>query len=530
MNLMTVIYKKRAFLIDCGLMFPDASTPGVDIIVPRIDFFKDEGIEIDGIVLTHGHEDHIGALGYLLEDLNFPPIWGTPFTLALVEERLKQVGLLKKATLKAIKPPQTFTIGPHRFRTAQVTHSVVDSMGLIIDTPIGTLVHSGDFKMEKEPLDGKNFDENAFRKAGAEGVTLLLSDSTNIERPGWSRPEKEVSVALKDVFKSIRSGKIIVGVFASNIHRVQQIHDAAIHARRKIAFLGRSMLTNIEIAERLGHLKLQQRHVIQAKEIERYNAQEIVLCVTGTQAEPRSVLYRLSLNDHHECRILEGDTVVFSSRHIPGNERNISHLVNNLYRRGAMVIDSDMAAVHASGHAYREEQKLLLEWTRPKLFLPVHGEYRMLVKHLALAKETLADVQGIVAENGDLIEVTKDRISIVGKAPSGKVFLDEAAGDLHEELIRDRLQMAHTGLVVLSVVIDGRRGKIIEGPNFDIRGISDFDTDELRQEVTQRLLELSREARGDEIEVQEELRRSVRRFFRRTSGVKPVVIPLVYEV
>lgn len=530
MNLMVLVHQKRAILIDCGLMFPETFSNGVDIIVPDIQFFHQNEIEVDGIVLTHGHEDHIGAVSFLLEDLQFPKIYGTPFTLALVSERLREQNLHQKAHLVEIRPPQEFQIGKFDLKSIQVTHSVVDSMGLIIDTPVGRIVHSGDFKMDSDPIDGKRIDEGSLIEVGKQGVHLLMSDSTNVERPGWCKSEHEVAKGLLAIFKKITTGKIIVGVFASNIHRIQQIIEAAKKVNRKVAFCGRSIETNVDIAVRLKHLKLDMEDIIALEDIESHDASEIVIIATGTQAEARSALYRMSLNDHPDVRLLPGDTVIMSSRFIPGNEKNISHLINNLYRRGAEVLDADTHNVHASGHAHQEEQKQLIQWTQPKYFLPVHGEYRMLVKHLRLGQEVIPDLEGLVIENGDVAELKKNSFKKVGKVPSGKVFLDEGATDLHEELLKDRRQLGNTGLVVVSLLIDKEKGKILEGPNFDIRGVSEVNTHELRTSLLNHIKTLSKEARGDDVEMKEELRLATRRFFRKQNGVKPVVVPLVYEV
>jgi ribonuclease J len=538
MNMMAFIYRGTAIVIDCGLQFPDSSALGIDIIIPDVRFLIESGIKIEGIVLTHGHEDHIGALPYVVEDLGFPKIYGTPFTLALAEDRLRsfdnaatgKANVFSKTQFVCVQPPANFSIGPFRLKSLQVTHSVVDSMGLIIETPVGNIVHSGDFKIDADPLDGKRIDQAALIKAGKDGVHLLISDSTNVEKDGWSKSEHEIGKGFIDLFQKIKNGKIIIGVFASNIHRIQQIIDAAKVVDRKVAFCGRSIEGNIEIALRLKYLKFNRADTIAATEIEKYDTKKVVVIATGTQAEPRSVLYRMSLNDHPLVRIFPGDTVVFSSRLIPGNEKNISHLMNNLYRRGAEVIDSETANIHASGHAYQDEQEQLIKWTQPKFFLPAHGEYRMLVKHLKLAKHTASKIEGIVSENGDILELTKDSFRKVGRAPSGKIYLDEGATDLHEDLLRDRRQLGNTGLVVVSLVVDKEEGRILEGPNFDIRGVSEVDRDALKDSILKRLLELSREARTDDVEVEEELRRVTRRFFRKENGVKPVVIPLIYEV
>ncbi len=531
MNLMVIIHRKQAILIDCGVMFPDASMPGIDVIVPNVEFLTKANIEIVGIILTHGHEDHIGAIAYVIDDLKYPPVYSSGFTAALAEDRLREAGKLSRTKVHSVKVPGQFEVGPFKIRSIQVTHSIVDSMGLIIETPVGVLVHSGDFKMDTDPLDGRRIDEDALTKAGKKQPLLLMSDSTNVERPGWSKPEAEVGESLRKIISEIRQGKILIAVFASNIHRIQHIADAATKSGRKLGFVGRAMQSNVEVAIRLGHLKLDRKDIILLSDVKKYRPEEVALIVTGTQAEPRSALYRMSLNDHPDVDILPGDTVIMSSRHIPGNEKNISHLINNLYRREAEVIDSDSAPVHASGHAYQEELKKLIEWVQPKFFLPAHGEYRMLVKHFRLAKSVLPNLRGLVAENGDLLELTANSFEKIGYVPSGKIFLDEGSTDIHEELLRDRRKLAHTGVVVVSLVVDKHTGEILEGPDFDIRGVNDeVDLDGLRSDLLTRFREFSSEARKDDVEVEEEFRRVTRRFFRKANGVKPVVIPLIYEV
>lgn len=531
MNLMVMIWDGRGVLIDCGVMFPDAGMLGVDLIVPNIEFLKESKIKIEGIVLTHGHEDHIGATAFLYEDLKCPPIYGSNFTLALVEDRMREHGNLSSASLRRIQKNKKFRVGPFQFEPLQVTHSIAESMGLAIETPIGKIIHSGDFKIDRKPVDGQRFDEARFRKFSKENVLLLMSDSTNSEREGWSISENEVSVGLRKLIKSITKGKIVVAVFASNVHRVHQIIKAANEAGRRVALCGRSMHSNFEVSQKLGLFKIHPGQMIPNEMVMDADPDKVLIISTGTQAEPRSALYRMSLNDHPEIKLEEGDTIIMSSRHIPGNEKNISHLVNNLYRRGATVIDSHSAPIHASGHAHQEEQLALLKWIRPKFFFPVHGEYRMLVKHQQLAMALTKQVRTLVGENGDVLELTKSDFRKIGRVPSGKIYLDEAAGDLHEELLRDRKQLAHSGLVVVSCVVETEDATIIEGPDFDIRGVNDeVDLDALKAQLVARFKELSTEARKDSLELNEEFRRVTRRFFHRANGVKPVVIPLIYEV
>lgn len=531
MNLMVIVSENRGVIIDCGVMFPDATALGVDLIIPNIEFIKESKIKIEGVILTHGHEDHIGALAFIYDDLKHPPIFGTDFTLALAEDRMREYGNLSSATFKQVHPHKKFKAGPFQFEPVQVTHSIAESMGLIIETPIGKVIHSGDFKIDRKPVDGKRFDESRFKRLARENVLLLMSDSTNVEREGWSISETDVAAGLKKVIKSIPRGKIIIALFASNVLRIQKIIEAASSCGRKVALCGRSMHSNFEVAQRLKHIRVKPGQMIPTEMVMDVDPDSVLVISTGTQAEPRSALYRMSLNDHPDVKLEIGDTVIMSSRHIPGNEKNISHLVNNLYRRGAEVIDSHSAPIHASGHAYQDEQKSLIRWVRPKFFFPVHGEYRMLVQHARLARSVDKRVKAVVAENGDIMELTKSDFRRISRAPYGKIYLDEAAGDLGEEMLRHRRQLAQGGLVVVSLLLNSEKAQIIEGPDFDIRGVNDeVDLDSLKSTIKMRLNELSREARQDQLELQEEVRRTTRRFFHKANGVKPVVIPLVYEV
>jgi ribonuclease J len=531
MNMMLICYKNRAVMIDCGIMFPDGPTLGVDIILPNIEFIRDSKIKIDGIVLTHGHEDHIGATAHLYEALGRPPLYGTPFTLSLVQDRMKERGNLSKAKFHPIKPPKRFKVGQFGFKGIQVTHSIVDSMGLVIETPVGDIVHSGDFKIEYDPISGKGFDDKSLKEIGKTKPLLMLVDSTNVERPGWSTPEHKVGAGLLKEFKKVKSGKIIVCLFSSNVHRIQVLLDAAKAVGRQVAFCGRSMLSNIENGKKHRFLKYNPKQIIPPNQVSKMPRDKVVVLSTGTQAEPRSALYRMSVNNHRDIKIEPGDTVMMSSREIPGNEKAISHMVNNIYRRGAKLIHPNDVLIHATGHAQQEEQKQILKWVKPKFFLPVHGEYRMLVKHLEMAKKTLKGLEGIVIENGDVVQLTKDSIKKISRVPNGKIFMDEGSTDLHDGLLRDRKKLAYAGLVVVSIVVDRDKGRILEGPEFDIRGVNDeVDLKALEGLLKDRFEELSKDARGDQYELEEEFRVLTRRFFRKANGIKPVVIPVIYEL
>lgn len=531
MNFMVLIHQDIAVGIDCGIMFPEAHQLGVDVIVPNIEFLRERNIPVSALIFTHGHEDHIGAIRYLYEELGQPQLIGTKFTLELVRDRLREQRSLDRISFVETAPGKRFQVGPFDFEALQVTHSIVDSMGLVIRTKAGTIVHTGDFKIDKEPVDGKRIDEERLKKLGEEGVDLLLSDSTNTEQEGWGLSESDAKQGLEEVITNIHSGKIIVSVFASNIHRIQSVIEIAQKTGRLVAFAGRSMLSNSDVAIRHDYLRVNPKTIISLQDVEKFPPEKVIILCTGTQAEPRSVLYKLSLNDHPEIELLPEDTVILSSRYIPGNEKAISHMVNNLYRRGAHVIDGYEAKVHASGHAFREEQRTLFRWLRPKHFLPVHGEYRMLVRHAELAEEVLPEVKTLVAENGELVEWSRKRFEIRERFTWGKVFLDEGGTDVHEAMLKDRRKLANTGVVVVSLVIRGRDGKIIEGPDFDIRGVNDeVDLQSLRDQIFTQFADLSIEAKRDIQEVEEEVRVLTRRFFRNANGIKPVVIPIIYEV
>lgn len=529
---MAVIHQKRAILIDCGLMFPESGMWGVDLVLPSIEFLITTDIKVEAIVLTHGHEDHIGAVPYVMGQIGYPKIIGTKFTLAMVKERIREHMKVKDSWFTEVRPPDTFKAGPFRIEAIQTTHSVVDSMGLVIETPVGKILHTGDFKIEEDPIEGRPFDSNRLEELGNEGIHLLLSDSTNVEREGWSRPEREVADNLKVVLGGIKKGKIVVALFASNIHRIQSLFDAAKTIERKIVLCGRSMIQNVSLACQHGYLHFDPSILIDMEDMRTLAPDRILILATGTQAEPRSALYRMSLNDHPHLKLNENDTVVFSSRNIPGNEKNISHMINNLYRRKANVIEASDAAIHASGHAYQEEQRKMFEWTKPKFFVPVHGEYRMLVKHKELAAKVSSKIISTVMENGNLVQVTKDKVKVINQIPYGKIFLDEASIDVSEEVLRDRRRLARRGLVVVSMVIDKKDAEPIEGPDFYIQGVNEdeIDLDNLRKLVLKHFHSLSQEARADDLEVEEELRLLTRRFFRKSLGSKPHVIPLIYEV
>jgi len=533
MNLMAVCHRGKAFVIDCGVSFPDNYYPGVDLIMPNIDFFKEFKINIEAIVLTHSHEDHLGAVSFLHSRMGRPPIYATGFTHAMLKPRYQENGKYSEDFCKLIQPGTSWNIMGFEFEALRVTHSLVDCIGLGIKTPFGTIVHTGDFKIDRDPIDKWEFDEKRFRELGDEGVQLFMSDSTNVEGKGWSTSESELKASLLELISSIRTGKIFVTLFSSNIHRLQILLEIAEQVNRKVALIGRSVLTNSELALDAGYLKVNRRNLIPPAHVERHEPNEVMILCTGTQAEGRSALSKMTAGSHPDVEVRPGDTVIFSSRHIPGNEKRISVLMNNIYRCGARVIDNRDAKVHASGHARREELQEILRWVRPRYFVPVHGEYRMLHKHFELAQKTIDKLEGCVVENGEIFYLTEEGrlLKHQERVPAGKVFLDETRNIILEETIRERRQLANQGAVCISAIFEKKKFKLREGPLVYTLGLPEaFDPIEL-EAVLLELFDDFRNAQQVDLEcLEEEIRVTVRRFFRKALGLKPRVIPIVYVV
>ena len=528
MNFMVYECGDEAILVDCGMMFPDAATLGVDVIVPDMTYVFDNPTKFKAIFLTHGHEDHIGAVPFLVERVPLP-VYGMPLTLGFVADKLEEFGI-DDIELHSIKPRETVEVGSFRVEAIRVTHSIVDALGFAIRTPAGTIIHTGDFKIDHTPIDAKPTDIARFAAYGEEGVLLLLSDSTNALVPGHCPSERTIGGALDRVFSSAK-GRVIVTSFASHIHRVQQVIDHARKFGRRVFLVGRSIVDNVETAERLGHLRFPRELRAPSADIE---DAELVILTTGTQGEPTSALARMSVGEHRQVSIERGDTVVISARTIPGNERAVAHMIDNLYRHGAEVISHEQPDVHVSGHACQEELKLMLSVTRPRFFIPMHGTLRHLIHHGRLA-EQMGVPQGAVITNGQVAVIENDSLRVLEeRVPHGKVFIDNEAEEVPEVVVRDRQHLAEDGFVIVVVAVDSN-GRLVRDPEIITRGLVHVDAsqdvlDEVRAELVGMFAESHPEELKDPELLQEEMRTLLKRYFRRTMGRRPLILPVVWEM
>lgn len=535
LNMMVMEYADSIIIIDCGLMFPEDYMLGIDIVIPDITYLRKNKEKVKAFIITHGHEDHTGALPFVLREIK-APVYGTPLTIGLIKEKLEEFKLDRETEFKTVKPRDKVSVGPFEIEFIRVSHSIADGAGLAIKTPVGVVIHTGDFKLDQTPVDGEILDYARFSEYGENGVLLLLSDSTNVEKEGYTVSEKEVGVTFEEIFRK-SSGRIIVAAFSSNIHRIQQVLDVAENFGRKVTLNGRSMVANVRIAQELGYLKVPDGLIVDLKELDNLPPQRAVLLTTGSQGEPMSALTRMAMDDHKQIRVRSGDTVILSSKFIPGHEKAISNMMNHLYRRGAEVIYEKVSEIHVSGHASQEELKLMLNMVKPRHFIPVHGEYRHLVKHSQLAEKVGVKKENIVlAEDGDVVEVTEDSISVRERVESGKVFVDgKGVGDVRDMVLKDRKHLSQDGLVIAILALNEKTGEIIYGPDIITRGV-------VFEEESAELLENARnivigvlgninvEAKTDWLEVKEELRRALRRYFNKTLERRPVILPLIVEI
>ncbi|MFC1820866.1 ribonuclease J, partial [Thermodesulfobacteriota bacterium] len=423
LNMMAMEYDDYILVIDAGLMFPEEYMPGVDVVIPDFHYLKENRDKVRTIILTHGHEDHIGAMPFLLREIDVP-VFGTNFTIELLKEKLREHDLVENVTLKKIKAGDTSHLGPFRVEYIGVNHSIVDGVGLAIDTPEGIIVHSGDFKIDHTPVDGKYTELNRFAHYGEQGVIALFSDSTNVEKEGSTLSESDVRGTLEEIFQHC-NGRLVVAVFASNITRIQQVINLAAKFNRKVALSGRSMKTNVRIAVNEGFINIPEDVEVEEKAIKLLPESEVTIITTGSQGEPMSSLTRMAQNRHKEIKIKKGDTIILSSRFIPGNEKAITSIINSLYRMGAQVVYEKVSDIHSSGHAYKDELKLMLNIVKPKYFIPIHGEYRHLVKHIQVAEETgLSPDNSLLVEDGDTINFKKGRVEIGDKVQTGRILVD----------------------------------------------------------------------------------------------------------
>ncbi len=536
MNMLALSYADTTIVVDAGVMFPDPEQLGVDRIIPDLTYLQQKG-GVSALVLTHGHEDHIGGVPHVVP-LVRGPIIGTPLTLALVEPKLKEHGLEAAVTLDTMRPGERRTVGPFEIEFIRVTHSIPDCVALAIHTPEGVVVHTGDFKIDQTPLDGEHFDLHRFAQLGAQGVLALLADSTNVDRRGFTGSETEVTEAFEEVFTSC-TGKLVVAAFSSSIYRMQILVDLAAQFDRKVAFIGRGMMQNSEIAQRLGYLRLPAGVQIRDSDVPNYPAQDVLCLATGSQGEPMSALSRVAIDDHRYVKVGEDDTVVLSARSIPGNEKAIGRVINHLSRRGANVIHEGIKHVHVSGHGSEEELKLVLSLVRPRYFVPVHGEYRQLKQHARVAASVFAGREPrpeiLLTENGDVLQFDGRGGRISGKAPVGRVLIDGTrSGEVGDEVLRDRRHLAEDGLVVPVVAINKQTGALEGVPDIITRGFVMEDSQALLADGARLLAEVveqaSLEERTDQGLIKEKLRVELRRFLRKRSGRRPFVLPVIMEI
>jgi ribonuclease J len=534
LNMMLLEYGDAAIAIDCGLMFPGADLLGIDLVIPDVAYLLERKDRLKGIVLTHAHEDHVGALPYILNHFSVP-ILGTRLTLGLINNRLREHDLDNTADLREITAGRPWEIGPFQVEGIRVTHSLMDCLALAIETPIGTVIHTGDFKIDNTPMEGEMFDFQRFAAYGEKGVLLLLSDSTNIERSGYTPSEREVGRNLEQIFQDSR-GKILVSTFSSSIPRIQQVVDISESCGRRIVLSGRSMIRNSQVAAELGYLRLPRSFMTENESWRELPAERLTFLTTGSQGEPLSVLHRVALDDHKSIKIDPGDTVILSSKFIPGNEKTISNLINHLYRRGAEVHYEKVSEIHVSGHASQEELKTMLQLTRPRYFVPIHGEYRHLVRHRKLAQDVgVPEDHCFILEDGDVLEMTATSAKKVQPIQVGRVFVDgKGVGDVGDVVIRDRRHLSEDGMVLAVMAIHQQSGEIVAGPDLISRGfMRDEEGEEVlgqaRKVVLDILASLNRETRTDPAELQEEVRKALRRYFRKRFERHPVVLPYIIE-
>jgi ribonuclease J len=535
MNMLALRFGDDILVIDAGMMFPESELLGVDLVIPDITYLKQNRSHVRAIVLTHGHEDHIGALPYILRDLNVP-VYGTRFTLALVKKRLDEAGLLESTTLREVLPGRLVEIGPYEIEFISVTHSTVDCVALAIRTSLGVIIHTGDFKIDQTPVGGAPFDLHTFARYGNEGVLALFSDSTNVERPGFTPSERAIVPRIEELCRSAPR-RVILSCFASSVHRIQQVIDIASRVNRKIAFVGRSMVDNVEIAHSLELLRIPDGMVVRQQDIRGFDPKRIVILASGSQAEPMSSLSRIAVDNHRFVSVDENDSVILSARIIPGNEKSIFRMLDHMFRRRALVYyDNSAGTIHVSGHASQEEQKLLLQLVKPKYFIPVHGEYRHLFRHAALAHQ-LGAVSGeiLLIEDGQSIEFAEDAAYRRDPVTAGRVCVDSGSlEEIEDVVIRDRKHLSEDGIVVPIIAIDKHTGKMESHPEIVTRGLMSDNGQELiagaRQVIMKTVEESNAEEKSDWGVIKEKIRVDLKRYINKQTSKRPLILPVILEV
>jgi ribonuclease J len=540
MNMMAVSWEDTTVLIDAGVMFPDPDQLGVDLIIPDLSYLETRRASIKALVLTHGHEDHIGAVPHVAP-LFDGPVYGTGMTLALVEPKLAEHGIDPGDRLRTVKPREVVTVGPFAIEFIRVTHSMPDCVALAITTPVGVLIHTGDFKIDQTPIDDEHFDLHRFAELGSHGVLALFADSTNVDRRGFTGSETEVIEGFEEIFTSAQ-GKLVVALFSSSTYRIQVLVNLAAQFERKVAFVGRSIVQNTEIAQRLGYLRIPSGMQIRDMDVQNYASQDVLCLTTGSQGEPQAALPRIAIDDHRYVKLSPDDTVVFSARSIPGNEKAISRTMSHIARRGADVITDGMKHVHVSGHASVEELKLLISLVRPKYFVPIHGEYRQLSLHARVAERVMRGstprLQVLLAQDGDTLQFDRHGARIGEKAATGRILIDVTrVGEVGDEVLRDRRHLAGDGLVVAVVAISRATGTLVGEPELVSRGFvvgGEGAGEALFREAARVIGECidasAVDERTDQGLMTEKLRVELRRFFKKRTGRRPLVLPVLMEV
>lgn len=533
-NMTVFRYGDDIILVDAGLMFPEDDMLGIDLVIPDITYLVENKDKVKAIFLTHGHEDHIGALPYVMKQIG-APVYGTALTLGILQGRLKENGVSSEAC-KIIKPGDKIYAGNFKVEFIRVNHSIPDAVALAIHTPIGIIIHTGDFKFDQTPVDGQVTEFNKFAEFGDQGVLALMADSTNAERPGYTQSEKIVGQTFDDEFRYAKN-RIIVATFSSNVHRIQQVVDSAVRYKRKVAVIGRSMVNVVNISMELGYLKIPEGVLIDIDESNNYTPDKIVIITTGSQGEPMSALTRMAMSDHKKVDIVPGDTVIISATPIPGNEKLVSRTIDHLYKLGADVIYEKSNGVHVSGHASQEEIKMMHNLVRPKFFIPVHGEYRHLIKHAQLAGSLGMPRENIVVgENGSIIELTRNSIGINGRVPSGKVLVDGlGVGDVGNIVLRDRRQLSQDGIMIVVVTIDKDTCTVVSGPDIVSRGFvyvreAEGLMETAKEKVQQALDKCEQSNVSEWSVIKSAVRDSLGRFLYEKTRRRPMILPIIMEI
>ncbi len=536
MNCMALRFGEDLIIVDAGMGFPEESVYGVDVCVPDFDFLEDYRDNLIAVVLTHGHEDHLGGLPYLLKKFNVP-VYASHFTIGLATSKLEEHGLLDDVLLHRVEPRDVIELGAFKIEFIRVAHSLVDCFALAITTPVGTIIHTGDYKIDETPVIGEPIDMRSFRRYGQEGVLALLSDSTNATVPGRTPSERAVIPAFEELFAEAK-GRIIVAAFASSIHRLQIVIDVAQQFNRKVCVLGRSMIKNVGIADELGYLDIHEGLLVSLNETKRLDDNEIVYLVTGSQGESRAALAQMATGSYKGMTIEEGDTVVLSARIIPGNERAISRLIGCIYKRGANIIEEKRRLIHVSGHASQEDIRIMTEAVRPKYVIPIHGEYRMLYRHKEFVKNHLGYKEGnvLLIENGDVLELDGERAVITDKRDIGRTFIDESGfEEIDRETVRERRQLAGDGVLMCVVTIDEETGALETEPEIVARGVigingSNGFIKDIQRVVTEAVKKASRAELDDANLLKERVRVEAKRFVQKQTGARPVITPVIVQI